>query len=83
VDGHGHALVAGCGEITFIDYSVTGDITDIAHNFHVSIGGFNGIDDVAPLAGVGSQPTPEPASLAVLATSLLGFGLARRRRSRA
>src|SRR5215472_11873639 len=75
VDGHGHALVAGCGEITFIDYSVTGDITDIVDNFHVSIasvsdGNFSNIDDAAPLAGLGVQPTPEPGSLALLATSL-------------
>jgi WD40 repeat protein len=27
VDGHGHALVAGNGEITFIDYSISHDIT--------------------------------------------------------
>jgi len=78
VDGHGHALVAGCGEITFIDYSVTGDITDIVDNFHVSIasvsdGNFSNIDDAAPLAGLGVQPTPEPGSLALLATSLLEF----------
>jgi len=38
VDGHGHAFVAGCGEITFLDYSVSHDITH--PNFVDVVGGF-------------------------------------------
>jgi hypothetical protein len=73
VDGHGHALVAGCNGITFIDYSATHDITS-ASNVIKFIGGFNNIDDVAPLVGAGSStpPVPEPSTYALM---LAGLGV--------
>jgi len=72
VDGLGHALVAGCNGITFIDYSKSMDIT---HPGKVIVtGGFNNIDDVAPLVGSGSGgQTPEPASVILVGTALLGL----------
>lgn len=88
VDGFGHALIAGNGEITFIDYSATGDITDPADKIFIrSIDGagnaFGNIDNVAPLVGLGSQgSTPVPPSAILLATgcmSLFGYGWRRRK----
>ena len=71
VDGFGHALIAGNGELTFIDYSQTHDITSPNNIIRIT-GGFGDIDDVAPLVGPGSNAsTPEPSSI-----TLLGFGAA-------
>lgn len=79
VDGLGHALVAGCGSITFIDYSLSSDIT--APDFFTVVTGFGGIDDVAPLVGEGSQTgtVPEPTTLGLLAAGLLGLRSLRRK----
>jgi hypothetical protein len=81
VDGQGHALVAGCNGITFIDYSASMDITN--PDFTTTIYGFSAIDDVAPLVGAGSNPNPapEPASVALVGLGLAGLAISRRRRA--
>jgi WD40 repeat protein len=81
VDGFGHALIAGSNGITFIDYRKSGDITNPDRIIFTS--GFNNIDDVAPLVGLGSNPfaVPEPSSLSLLAFgafSLLSYARFRR-----
>lgn len=82
VDGKGHALVAGGSSITFIDYSLSHDIT--APDYTTSIGGFAFIDDLAPLVGAGSRQNsvPEPASIALLGMGLLSMGVTRRKNMR-
>lgn len=82
VDGKGHALVAGCGGITFLDYSLSLDITD--PDYFTTIFGFSGIDDVAPLVGVGAPPgqgVPVPGTVLLVGAGLAAMLLRQRRSS--
>lgn len=80
-DGFGHALIAGGGGLTFIDYEGTSILTP---NYTTFVGGFGNIDDIAPLSGIGSQTgnTPIPAALPLFASGLGGLVLFARRRKR-
>jgi hypothetical protein len=83
VDGHGHAFIAGNNDLTFIDYSQTHDITNPNDAIRI-VGGFGGIDDLAPLSGAGSAQTPAPSSLVMISGFLAVCGLmcwSRRRQS--
>ena len=76
-DGHGHLLVASnFGSLLGLDYDGSGLINTGTHGEAFLR---TNLDDIAPLSGSGA-PVPEPASLALLATSLIGFGRVGRRR---
>lgn len=78
-DGFGHALIAGSGGFTFIDYEGTSILTPNFVTFVTSGGGigFGNVDDIAPLSGLGSEGgnTPLPAALPLFAAGLGGLGL--------
>jgi hypothetical protein len=75
VDGSGHAFVAGSNELTFIDYSSSHDITHPDKVINLSNVDYINIDDLAPLSGLGSSSTPEPASIVLLFSIAAGLAL--------
>ncbi len=82
-DGFGHAFIAGSNGITFIDYSQSGNI--LAPDYTTFVGGFNNIDDIAPLSGPGSITggVPEPSTWAMMILGFAGVGfMAYRRKSK-
>jgi hypothetical protein len=71
-DGLGHALIAGSGGLTFIDYEGTSILTP---NFVTFRSGFGNIDDIAPLTGLGAPPgVPGPIAGAGLPGLILACG---------
>jgi hypothetical protein len=76
VDGAGHAYVAGCGDLYYIDYSATGNILSASDvRQYVMVPG--GIKDVA-VAQVAT--IPEPSSVALMLIGLAGLVIGRLRR---
>jgi hypothetical protein len=76
VDGAGHAYVAGCGNLYYIDYSATGNIlsaSDVAQSVAVP----GGMKDVVVFP---AESAPEPSSVALMLIGLAGLAIARRRK---
>jgi hypothetical protein len=80
-DGFGHALIAGGGGITFVDYRASRDITAPTAVFFVPGFIFDGIDAIAPIVGAGSIPEPATWAMMLLGLGAIGAALRRRRRS--
>jgi hypothetical protein len=74
VDGKGHIFIASnSGDFMFMDYTASGSITD-ASTFKSLQFLAGSLDDVAPLVGLGSNPTsttPKPSTIVVW--TLLGL----------
>lgn len=85
VTGTGIALVAGCGQLTLLDYTQSHDITNPDWYGSISVNG--SIDDVAPLVGAGSAcgancgTVPEPATLSLMSLGIIAATLVRRRKA--
>lgn len=72
-DGKGHLFVASnSGFLEFVDYDATG-LIGAPGNFTAEPGLISFLDDIAPLSGTGSMNVPEPSSLILLASGLVGF----------
>jgi hypothetical protein len=77
VDGAGHAYVAGCGNLYYIDYSATGNILS-ASDVRQSVGVPNGIKDIVVNP---AEATPEPPPLAMMLIGLGALTIGRWRRA--
>jgi sugar lactone lactonase YvrE len=64
-DGKGYLFIASRANNTIIQY-------DIATKVATAVGSLSGVDDLAPVSGLGA-PTPEPSS--ILIVSICGLGM--------
>jgi sugar lactone lactonase YvrE len=72
-DGQGNLFVASRANAHVIEYNIAGNSATV-------IGTINGLDDLAPASGLGSNATPEPCSMLMFGAGVLGLWTVRRRR---
>ena len=74
-DNAGNLFLASRGNFTIYEYNIASDTLSPLKYIY-------GLDDLAPVAGLGAASVPEPFTLSLLGLGLAGLGFAKRRKQK-